>query len=117
MSRSGPTTASARRISEAEDPSVESILVGLRSVYPNDDEFRAAFAAKAISVKQSRNRRVARYILSKLESQASDRHIDFESGTVSLEHICPTNPFEGWEQFTDEEIGIALIEDWKHGPP
>ena len=98
--------ASARRISEAEDPSVESILVGLRSVYPNDDEFRAAFAAKAISVKQSRNRRVARYILSKLESQASDRHIDFESGTVSLEHICPTNPFEGWEQFTDEEIGL-----------
>lgn len=96
--------ALASRISKGVDVSIESILLGLRSVYPNDDRFRLAFAAKSISVKQSRNRRVARYILSKLESQASGSSLDFESGAVSLEHICPTNPSEGWEQFTDEDV-------------
>ncbi len=96
--------SSAQRITKGDEASVDSIILGLRSVYPSDDRFRAAFASKSVSVKQSRNRRVVRYILAKLESQASGHHIDFESGSVSLEHICPTNPFEGWEQFTDEEI-------------
>ena len=96
--------ALASRISQGVDVSVGSILLGLRSVYPNDDRFRAAFAAKSISVRQSRNRRVARYILAKLESQASGGSLDFESGAISLEHICPTHPSEGWEQFTDEDV-------------
>lgn len=96
--------ALASRISKGETGSIGSILLALRAVYPSDDRFRAAFAAKAISVKQSRNRRVARYILAKLESQASGSSVDFESGAVSLEHICPTNPSEGWEQFTDEDV-------------
>ncbi len=97
--------ASASRIAKGSDTSVESVLSGLRSVYPSDDQFRAAFADKSISVKQSRNRRVVRYILARLESQASGNCIDFESNSISLEHICPTNPSDGWDEFTDEDIG------------
>ena len=96
--------AEAVRIARKEHRKLAEILEGLRSVYPSDDRFRSAFAEKSISVKQTRNRRIVRYLLCEIERQTSGSVIDFESSKISLEHICPTNPDNGWEQFTDEEV-------------
>jgi hypothetical protein len=31
-------------------------------------------------------------------------HPDVDDGAVTLEHVCPANPRDGWAQFTDEEL-------------
>ena len=111
--------AEAVRIARKEHRKLADILEGLRSVYPSDDRFRSAFAEKSISVKQTRNRRIVRYLLCEIERQTSGSVVDFESSKISLEHICPTNPDNGWEQFTDEEVdalssrlgNMLLLED------
>lgn len=99
--------AEAIRIAEGEHKALRQILEGLRQIYPNDDQFRSSFAEKSITVKQTRNRRIVRYILCELERQTSGAAPDFEGSNISLEHICPANPNEGWEQFTDEDIDRA----------
>jgi hypothetical protein len=85
----------------ARDPNVtlKQILDSLRPIYPSDDAFRGAFASKTISTTQARNASIVRYILCELE-----RHLDVGSGTLSIEHICPTNPKDDWQNFTDEEV-------------
>ncbi|MGE0824693.1 MAG: DUF262 domain-containing protein [Candidatus Binatia bacterium] len=80
------------------------IIQGLRSVYPNDDRFRYAFAEKVFRTIQSRNKRIVRYILFQLERQISGQEYDFESESYSVEHVLPENPTTDWEQFTDEAV-------------
>ena len=97
----------AIRIAEYKHKTLRQILDGLHKVYPNDDQFRSSFAEKYITVKQARNRRIVRYILCEIECQISGVAPDFESSNITLEHICPANPNDGWEKFTDEDIDKA----------
>ncbi len=96
----------ADRIAKSEFKSLSQMLEGLRPVYPQDENFRAAFAEKSIGTNQSRNRSVIRYILCELERQTSNAQLDYGSGAISLEHICPTNPEGDWNAFTDEEVEL-----------
>ena len=96
----------AEKVFKGEHRGVSQIIEGLRSIYPNDDSFRAAFAEKTLNISTSRNRRIAKHVLCELERQSSGDEIDFESDAISIEHVCPLNPGQGWEQFTDEEIEV-----------
>ncbi len=96
--------AEAQRITNGDHLNLQQILEGLRSVYPTDATFVSAFAEKSIGTAQSRNRKIACYILCELERQKSGFDADLESPTISLEHICPINPNGGWQTFSDEEI-------------
>lgn len=69
-------------------------LVG--DVYPDDNRFKAAFAEKELQTTNSRNNKVARYILFEIEPQRSGQDFDFESAAYSLEHILPEHPSEAW---------------------
>ena len=62
---------------------------GAAAVYPEDDEFRAAFADKELRTTSSRNKKVARFILFRLERQLSDKDFDFESSKYDIEHVLP----------------------------
>jgi len=84
--------------------SAASVLDALRTVYPQDDTFRAAFADKSIKTTASRNKKIARYILCRLERQASGQDLEFESANFNLEHILPQNPGDGWEAFDDRDL-------------
>ena len=75
----------------------------LRSVYPDDGEFRAAFADKELRTTSSRNRKVARYLLFRLERHVSGEDFDFESAQYDLEHVLPERPGEAWDQFDDRQ--------------
>jgi hypothetical protein len=85
-----------------------ALLESLRDIYPSDDQFKALFADKIIRTTDSRNNRVARYILCELERQHSGTDYDFDSETFSIEHVLPQNPETGWEQFTDEEADVMV---------
>ena len=92
-------SAEAQRIERGEHRAVRAILEGLRGIYPRDDEFRSAFAAKTLSVRQSRNLRIARYLLCELERRESGSCPDHDDPSVSVEHIAPSGGGDGWEDF------------------
>ncbi len=94
----------ARRISRGDHSSISDILVSLRPVYPDDDRFRMSFGEKSIGIAQTRNKRVVRYILFRLEQQESGHRLDFEDSRITLEHICPLNPEDGWNRFGEETL-------------
>ncbi len=85
---------------ELSDPS--QILHAMSQVYPSDVTFRAAFADKVMRTTQSRNKRVVRYILCKLEERLTQTPLDFDSDQFNLEHVLPEHPESGWESFSNE---------------
>ena len=89
---------SARRIND-----VSTAVDRLRQVYPEDQEFRAAFTDKVLRTTSSRNNKVVRFILFRLEAQLSEQSLDFESAKYSIEHILPEHPGEGWDEFDDQQ--------------
>ena len=96
--------AEAQRISRGDHSSIREVMASLRPVYPNDERFRTSFREKSISVAQTRNKRVVRYILFELEHQASGNRLDFEDSRITLEHVLPLNPEDGWDGFSEGDV-------------
>ncbi|GIU80981.1 MAG: DUF262 domain-containing protein [Acidobacteria bacterium] len=94
----------ALKIHERKITSIEEILTALKPLYPNDEQFRSDFSTKSMKTTRSRNARIAKYILAKLEKQLGGADIDIDSATYSLEHILPQSPDEGWEAFPDRDL-------------
>ena len=96
--------AATKAILNAPSADLISILRNLGGVYPSDESFAAAFREKAISTAQSRNNRIVKYLLSKLEAQLGGGAPDYQSDSLSIEHVCPTNPTSQWGSFNDEDV-------------
>lgn len=96
--------AAAMQLHQHEANTLEQVLATLRSVYPSDDVFRADFAEKVIKTTQSRNAKIVRYILSKLEKQAGGIDFDMDSPSYTIEHILPQSPEDGWDAFNDRDL-------------
>ncbi len=83
--------------------SPRQVFENLRSVYVSDEKFSQDFSFLTISTK-GRKRKLVRYILWKLETDASKRQDISEDG-FSIEHILPESPDEDWRRyFTDDQI-------------
>jgi hypothetical protein len=93
----------AERIARGELKGLGPTLAAMQAIYPSDDEFRAAFAAKTIRTTQSRNNRVVRFVLCAIERHLGGVELDFVDGTFNIEHVLPQNAQNGWEAFTDAE--------------
>jgi hypothetical protein len=79
----------------------------LRSVYVSDEKFSQDFSFLSISTK-GQKRKLARYILWKLETDASERQDITEDG-FSIEHILPESPTDDWRRyFTDDQIEAVV---------
>lgn len=89
-------------ISTGEVKNPHQVFENLRSVYVQDEKFQQDFALLSISTK-GQKRKLARYILNKLESDASGKQGDEDS--FSIEHILPEVPTDEWRaNFTDAQI-------------
>jgi Protein of unknown function DUF262/Protein of unknown function (DUF1524) len=93
----------AEKISSTSFTSTGEALAAMSSIYPRDDTFRAAFAEKSIRTTATRNRRVVRYILASLERHLCQTDLDFDSDTLTLEHVLPQNPTSGWDAFPEQD--------------
>lgn len=79
------------------------VFEGLRSVYVSDEKFSQDFSFLSISTK-GQKRKLVRYILWKLETDASERNDISEDG-FSIEHILPESPTESWRRsFSENQI-------------
>ena len=96
--------AVAAKINGGKAPSLADTLETLRPIYRNDETFRADFSEKSIKTTQSRNAKIVRYILNKLEKQEGGTDFDPESSAYTLEHVLPQSPGKGWEAFNDRDL-------------
>jgi hypothetical protein len=84
-------------IANGEVRSRAEVLDRLRTVYPGDQTFRAAFVEKVIRTTQSRNNRVVRYLLCRLERHVSgNAELLQQSESFNVEHVLPQNPGPAW---------------------
>ena len=93
----------ARGISSGRIDGAAAAIAELRPVYPGDGEFRAAFADKTLRTTSSRNSKVVRFILLRLEAQLSGQPFESESARFGIEHVLPESPGDEWEQFDDQQ--------------
>ena len=93
----------AERIAKKELATLGSALLAMRSIYPDDTAFRAAFAEKAIRTTDSRNNRVVRFILCALEKHLSRQDYSFTSDAFNIEHVLPQNAPDGWGGFSNDD--------------
>ena len=93
----------AVRVASGALEAARAVIQELSTVYPEDERFRAAFKDKELRTTNSRNKKVVRYILFGLERHLTPCDYDFESATISVEHILPEHPSDGWEQFNEPD--------------
>lgn len=69
----------------------------LRSVYVEDEKFIRDFAHKEMDT-SGRRKKVVKYLLCELETDASGTRRDWETDPASIEHVLPENPTEAWDE-------------------
>lgn len=95
-------------ISQGTLSSAAEVIGQLRSIYPNDDIFKANFATKTFDTSNSRNKQIVRYILAKLDAQIAGTPFSWPSPEITIEHILPENPADNWPQFPDVEAASEV---------
>ena len=78
----------AQKVFAGDYSNAPAIIDALQTVYPSDKEFRGAFETKSLSTNSSRNKQIARYLLSSIEKRISGKSPE---DTWTLEHILPQN--------------------------
>lgn len=98
----------AERVAKKEHEKLGETLPLLRSIYPDDAAFRAAFSEKIIRTTDSRNNRVVRFILCALETHLSQQAHDFASDAFNIEHILPQNAPDDWGGIGNEDAASLI---------
>lgn len=80
----------------------------LKNIYVDDERSQQDFARLSVGTSGQR-KRVAKYILARLEQDASGRACDPDTDPGSIEHILPENPPAGWEAAIPREHWDAAI--------
>ena len=75
----------------------------LKPIYVADEKMRQDFALLTVSTRGQR-KKLAKYILARLEGDAAGRACDPDTDPGTIEHILPENPAEAWsETFAPEQ--------------
>lgn len=98
----------AERVSRQDLKNLGPALQSLRGIYPDDAAFRTAFAEKTIRTTDSRNNRVARFILCAIEKHLSGQDQNFLSDAFTIEHVLPQNAPDGWGGFGNDDADALM---------
>ena len=77
------------------------------SIYINDMQFENAFTNKELK-NTTRNLKIVKYILLKIEIYLHRNDIDTESDVFTIKHILPQSAHEHWGEFTYEEMNRSI---------
>jgi hypothetical protein len=87
----------AKAVLDGKSKTAKSVFDSLRSIYVSDEKFLSDFAQCQIST-GGRRKKIAKYILCRLESDASGKPCDFETEPGTIEHVLPENPMDSWDE-------------------
>lgn len=85
----------------------EFVVTDFQSIYVGDLNFENDFSTKEFK-NTTRNHKIVKYILSKIELYQFKNEIDPESDLFTIEHILPENADESWGEFTFEEMNRSV---------
>ena len=88
--------AAARAVLQGAVRDLAAVSAVLESVLVPDEKTALDFGELRLTTR-GRQKRVARYILARLESDASGRDCDPDSDSATIEHILPEHPDDSWE--------------------
>lgn len=100
--------AAARDVLSRAATSPRDVAQRLGSVLVDDRKFEEDFAQFAFESGGQR-RKLAKYILARLEEDASQRSCDPETDPASIEHILPENPSSEWDEEFPPETAAANV--------
>jgi hypothetical protein len=86
----------AKAVIEGKAATPAAVFQHLKDIYVNDAKFEQDFAQLVVDTGGQR-KKLAKYILCRLEQDASGRPCDPETDPATIEHILPENPLEVWE--------------------
>lgn len=69
----------------------------LDPVYVDDERFEQDFARLELNINGQR-KKLAKYVLARLEAGASGRGVDPDTDPATVEHVLPQNPSGGWSE-------------------
>ena len=83
------------------------VIQDLSGVYVPNSNFENDFSTKDFK-NTSRNHKIVKYILSKIEAYKYRNEISSESDLYTIEHILPESADETWGDFNQEEINRSV---------
>lgn len=86
----------AKSVGDGTSTRAGHVAERLRSIYVNDERFAAAFSALDLEG-AAHSRKIAKYILAKLQTHISGRLCDPDTDPGTIEHILPQNPSDDWD--------------------
>lgn len=85
-----------------------AVFQHLRPIYVEDGKFEQDFVRFVVDTSGQR-KKLAKYILSRLEQDASNRAVDPDTDPATIEHMLPENPADVWEvSFPRERWEMAV---------
>jgi hypothetical protein len=100
--------AAAKAILSGEATGPGDVFRALQSIYVDDERFKQAFAVLEIPT-QGPKKKLAKYVLCRLEVDASRHGCDSETDPATIEHILPENPGREWEDMIPPEQWEKLV--------
>ena len=89
--------AAAKAMLDGSAGSPRGVFELLRPIHVDDDRFRSDFAHLSVPARGQR-KKLAKYILCRLEADARSGPCDHETDPATIEHILPQNPAEEWSE-------------------
>jgi hypothetical protein len=80
----------------------------LQDVYVDDQRFRQCFENLELRTSGA-NRKLAKYVLCRLEVDLGEKDLDFETDSSTIEHILPENPAEAWHDIVSDQDCTKLV--------
>lgn len=93
----------ARALLEGSIDTPAQVFANLREIYVDDARFEQDFARMSVDP-DGQGKKLTRYVLARLESDAAGRPLDPESDPGTVEHILPENPSAEWEGSFPREL-------------
>ena len=90
----------AKAVSDRVATTPGGVFERLQPIYVDDAKMRQDFAGLEVGT-GGRKRKMAKYILARLEEDASGRACDPDTDPGTIEHILPENPNDGWDEDFD----------------
>ena len=85
----------AKAVLDGKAPYPSDVFKKLRSIYVSDEKFEKDFSTKQL-ITSGQRKKLVKYILCQLESEASGVFRDFNIDPGSIEHVFPENPSSDW---------------------
>lgn len=96
----------AKAVAAGDVRNARGLFEELGSVCVEDAPFQQSFAELAIA--RSR-RRLIKYVLARLEGDASGRECDHDTDPGTIEHILPRNPTDDWSDAFPERQRLSAV--------